>query len=847
MSAFLVTVVVIAVIYCIISWVLPKIITWTLEGKYNVNLQIGHIGLPYFKLCDVNLCKNGFTGFTIHIEEISINSSFFNSEVTKLVTLVVKNVHINKDVGTQQQEQVVPVAQNRGNPMDFRNKKIPRFITTFAQFMAIHVYNISANLLHSESPGWLLHATVSELHLDGSIVQNSRTLLVNVNMSEASARVLRHSDNKKSNYETCLGELSFAISLEATLDAQGPLSFEKLSIIMSQTSAMISDDFYTLFQKKQSKECSPRVTHVSDCNDNDLMLRLAPVVPKSFLIKIEETKLRGMCENSRTEFQSSLKSLQINFRFNSVSQVGDLHLPNLFFSFKLDTLHLHNNRKQLLYMSQFKLDAKFDSNVVDLYICMNTLRLTYDHKSIYKWISMYFLQNKGTSMVAEVSEEQIMVAAAAGGRSVLERLASIYAVNGCAEFIGISFTIKLNSGCNSVVGFNLVKLILNQFKDKRASSYSKYLPRLLLGNRHWQMEVLIECLWWSFNVDWTWGFIKSHICGTPLYLDKALIKFGTHDKNETKIESLLEWSKYLVSYAIQCLQQDRINPLLNVLSVLKINTFNNCIRCDEIPTCKVFVKSAIIEDDIAISLQLLERIVVNWSTPIPLKLLSLFRDIKDFSLVLVESFGSRIATTQQQQHEMPSKEKRTFSVNICGLLSFHIHISQRHNAKIELQNVLKALMEMALTNTSTVISIADVEVFKLQGIQVRPVAITSPGIAIPGIAIPTIKIPTIEIPGIAIPTIKIPGIEIPGIEARQSNPGIEIPGIVSPTIEIPGIVSPTIKIPGIEIPGIACPTIEIPGIASPTIEIPVIEIPGIEILGIASPTIKIPAIGWWLR
>ncbi|XP_017781578.1 PREDICTED: protein KIAA0100 [Nicrophorus vespilloides] len=789
MSAFLVTVVVIAVIYCTISWVLPKIIAWTFERKYNVDLRIGRIGLPYFKLCDVNLCKNGFT---IHIEEISINSSFFNSEVTKLVTLVVKDVRINKDVGTHQQEQIVPVAQSRGNPMDFRNKKIPRFITTFAQFMAIHVYNISANLLHSESPGWLLHATASELHLDGSIVQNSRTLLVNVNMSEASARVLRHSDNKKSNYETCLGELSFAISLEATLVAQGPLSFEKLSIIMSQTSAMISDDFYTLFQRKQSKECSPRVTHVSDCNDNDLMLRLAPVVPKSFLIRIQETKLRGMRENSRTEFRSSLKSLQINFRFNSVSQVGDLHLPNLFFSFKLDTLHLHNNRKQLLYMSQFKLDAKFDSNVVDLYICMNTLRLTYDHKSIHKWISMNFLQNKGTSMVAEVSEEQVMVVAAAGGRSVLERLASIYAVNGCAEFIGISFTIKLNSGYNSVVGFNLVKLILNQFKDKRASSYSKYLPRLLLGNRHWQMEVLMECLWWSFNDEWTRGSIKSHIWDTPLYLDMALIKFGTHDKNETKIESLLdtlqlEWSKYLVSYmimVIQCLKQYRINPgatkkrvqrseehnlknlnvkltlhnfngfLLTqtkeylvvrldeislekrrkcskvhlnnfkVLSVLKRNTFYNCVRCDEIPTYKVFVKSAIIEDDVAISVQLLERIVVYWSTPIHLKLLFLFRDIKEFSLVLVESFGSRIATTQQkQQHEMPSKEKRTFSVNICGLLSFHIHISQRHNAKIELQNLLlvKAPMEMALTNTGTVISIDDAEVFTLQGIQVRPI------------------------------------------------------------------------------------------------------------------------------
>lgn len=97
--------------------------------------------------------------------------------------------------------------------------------------MAVHVYNVSTMFLHSETPGWLVHATANELHLDGSIVQNARTLLVNITLSEASAKLLRHPE-KRVNEETCLAELSFAISVEATLVAQGPLSVE-VCLIMS--------------------------------------------------------------------------------------------------------------------------------------------------------------------------------------------------------------------------------------------------------------------------------------------------------------------------------------------------------------------------------------------------------------------------------------------------------------------------------------------------------------------------------------------------------------------------------------------------------------------------------------
>lgn len=91
--------------------------------------------------------------------------------------------------------------------------------------MAVHVHNISAMLLGSDSPGWLIHATATGLHLDGSIVQSSQVLFVNANLDDGKARVLRHSEGRSGD-EACLGEIGFEISTEALFKAHGPLSFE---------------------------------------------------------------------------------------------------------------------------------------------------------------------------------------------------------------------------------------------------------------------------------------------------------------------------------------------------------------------------------------------------------------------------------------------------------------------------------------------------------------------------------------------------------------------------------------------------------------------------------------------
>jgi hypothetical protein len=168
-------------------------------------------------------------GWLQHIDEIGFRSSFFNNEVTKLLAVVVRDVRINKDVGAvdgKAENQQHSSSLEDGRPVNFHNKKVPPVIITFAQFMAIHVYNVNTMFLRAESPEWLVHATAGEVHLDGSIVHNARTLLVNVTVAAATAKILRHAEKGDDSAQTCLGELSFGISMEAILTAQGPLSVE---------------------------------------------------------------------------------------------------------------------------------------------------------------------------------------------------------------------------------------------------------------------------------------------------------------------------------------------------------------------------------------------------------------------------------------------------------------------------------------------------------------------------------------------------------------------------------------------------------------------------------------------
>lgn len=63
------------------------------------------------------------------MDEISVRSSLFSSDVAKLLAVIMKDVRINKDVPMEP----VQIVSKPKSPVDFRDKKIPSIIITFVQ------------------------------------------------------------------------------------------------------------------------------------------------------------------------------------------------------------------------------------------------------------------------------------------------------------------------------------------------------------------------------------------------------------------------------------------------------------------------------------------------------------------------------------------------------------------------------------------------------------------------------------------------------------------------------------------------------------------------------------------
>lgn len=234
--------------------------------------------------------------------------------------------------------------------MDFRDKKVPHFINTFAQFMAVHVYNVSAMLLRSETPNCLIHATASELHLDGSVLKNAKSLLVTVNLMDASAKVLRHPELKLN--ETCLAEFSFGISMETVLVVQGPLSVDKLDFKMSHTTAIINDAFYKLVAGNRGGT-SRRYPN----EDEDVLPKLIPIIPKKCLLQIEETSVKGVKECGKIEYIASLKTFNLNYGVSS-EEIYENPVQIVPFNFYVNNLQLQNSREKLLELKSINIHAK---------------------------------------------------------------------------------------------------------------------------------------------------------------------------------------------------------------------------------------------------------------------------------------------------------------------------------------------------------------------------------------------------------------------------------------------------------------------------------------------------------
>lgn len=239
-----------------------------------------------------------------------------------------------------------------------------------------------------------------------------------------------------------------------------------------------------------------------------------------------------------------LKKLTLTYR-SSKSEPSDL-FPHVSFNFAMCDLQLQNSREKLLSLKSLTIDAKMKNDVVNVYFQMNTFLLTYNHDVIHRWVYNNFLKNRQIKLPEK--NTTINCNSVSNKNSLIENIIKKLVVNICAEFSQVSATIKL-SGHNSSIGFNHVKLMLEQAQKYRGPLYTSHFWNVLLLDRHWQTECLIESFWWSFK-EWNQDSNvskKMHIWGTPVYFVKVLVKVFTHEDSEMEVVSFLdmvqmEWS-----------------------------------------------------------------------------------------------------------------------------------------------------------------------------------------------------------------------------------------------------------------------------------------------------------------
>ncbi|XP_063972266.1 protein hobbit isoform X1 [Diachasmimorpha longicaudata] len=348
-------------IYTSFTWILPRAVAWLVKRRYKIHLRVGHISLPYFILRDVIISKNGFT---VEIEEITVRSSLFSSDVAKLLAVMMHDVRINKDVPVcpPRAEQKDP---KKNSPLDFRNRKVPPMIITFVQFMAVHIENL--NLL-ALGDGWLANGSAESLSLDGSVVHGARTLLVAATVAGGAMKLLRHAS------DACLSQMSFAGNVEATIQAQGELTVEKLNVGVTQCEGSGGLGLVQFIRDRKSLTTEASDERVEDRGySEDILARFAPIIPKDLSMKIGSSSIIvGREDPSLTGLEGTMKNLLVNMTFSPETTQTNLtvNLEGLSVRGKLPVLSLQS----------LSISSKFKDKILRIDTRLTNLSLTYDHR-----------------------------------------------------------------------------------------------------------------------------------------------------------------------------------------------------------------------------------------------------------------------------------------------------------------------------------------------------------------------------------------------------------------------------------------------------------------------------------
>lgn len=300
---------------------------------------------------------------------------------------------------------------------------------------------------------------------------------------------------------------------------------------------------------------SPLNSDNSLCN---IYEKLSPIIPKVFMINIDDTSVSAVRENSMNDFSAKLSNFTLNGKYVSEVLPG-YQLPSLYLCLNLTELEINTIHEQLLFIELYNIDLKLENDIVNVYIILKSFQLLYNHKEIYNWINKNFI-TRTTEKVLLLSKKKSKVANNRYKKDI-ETFFNNVVIKGCAELWNISTIFNLNGAMGSL-NITHSKLLLEQYLESRSNVYKNYALNLFLSNRHWSTELMLESLWWCLNPDSkNLGYNnlkKTHIRGSCFFMGVSLMKLSSYSdsvKLDLSIHTLrTEYSALFSKFVLEMLK-----------------------------------------------------------------------------------------------------------------------------------------------------------------------------------------------------------------------------------------------------------------------------------------------------
>lgn len=200
---------------------------------------------------------------------------------------------------------------------------------------------------------------------------------------------------------------------------------------------------------------------------------------------------------------------------------------------------------------------------------LKSFQFVYNHDEIYDWVCDNIFSTNTASHTKSLSlilpKQSISERRFSFGTSQdtpVEWLMKQIVVKCCAELWNISMLAKLNEH-TAALSVSHTKIILEQIDKIRSSVYSNRFLNLLLNNRHWSVELMVESMCWSLgNATRDNALKKIHMRGSPFFLGVSLVKlssYGNATKLDVSVHTLrTEYSSALTEFLLKlrmCYQQ----------------------------------------------------------------------------------------------------------------------------------------------------------------------------------------------------------------------------------------------------------------------------------------------------